>query len=335
MSEPSITRLVVGPPRAVVLGVPVGQRVNAKGSSEAWSAGSWLLHQGRRLAKPIGPRRRSFSITLRAPEARGRKFLLLATLSAVFVGVAAVGVFLNMRKSAPAAASPFGLAAKPTAVTVLDQPYVVPEEQGMPLGTSQEPTTGADTLGPVPFPVAVGPVKDPKVTQTNEAASRQRSPAAQAKPAPVPPPEPVKVVKPAPVPPLEPVKVAKPAPPPPESVKAGKPAYMVLDEEATSARVAKSAANTTPHVVAPSLSNPAKPNLQDRPGPVAATPSPIRGTGLVAITPDGKVAVFTNPATRMPEQFKVGEKLPSGDTVKAIDAQSGKVVTTSKEYGLE
>jgi hypothetical protein len=59
------------------------------------------------------------------------------------------------------------------------------------------------------------------------------------------------------------------------------------------------------------------------------------GSGLVAITPDGKIALFTNPKTRLPERFKVGDKLPSGETLKSIDTSSGKVVTDSKEYVLE
>ena len=59
------------------------------------------------------------------------------------------------------------------------------------------------------------------------------------------------------------------------------------------------------------------------------------GAGLVAITPDGKIALFTNPKTRLPERFKVGDKLPTGETIKAIDANSGKVTTESKDYILE
>ena len=55
----------------------------------------------------------------------------------------------------------------------------------------------------------------------------------------------------------------------------------------------------------------------------------------MAITPDGKIALFTNPKTRLPERFKVGDKLPSGETLKSIDTSSGKVVTDSKEYVLE
>jgi hypothetical protein len=59
------------------------------------------------------------------------------------------------------------------------------------------------------------------------------------------------------------------------------------------------------------------------------------GSGLVAITPDGKLAVFTNPKTQLPQQFTLGEQLPGGDTIRFIDAKEGKVVSSTKEYSLE
>lgn len=64
----------------------------------------------------------------------------------------------------------------------------------------------------------------------------------------------------------------------------------------------------------------------------AAGPRP---TGLIAITSDGKVAVFANPSTRLPEQFRVGDKLSSDETIRSIDPKLGKVMTTSREYSLE
>jgi hypothetical protein len=67
----------------------------------------------------------------------------------------------------------------------------------------------------------------------------------------------------------------------------------------------------------------------------AAKPAQPRGMGLLAIAPDGKSAAFTNPKTRLPEQFKIGDQLPSGETVRSIDLKGGRVVTNAKEYGLE
>ena len=51
--------------------------------------------------------------------------------------------------------------------------------------------------------------------------------------------------------------------------------------------------------------------------------------------PDGKSAVFTDPTTRLPKQFKVGDKLTGGDTIKSIDAVQGKVIAGTKEYSLD
>ena len=58
-------------------------------------------------------------------------------------------------------------------------------------------------------------------------------------------------------------------------------------------------------------------------------------SGLVALTPDGKAALFTNPSTRLPEKFGVGEKLPSGEMIKSIDVGAGVVKTDMREYHLE
>ena len=58
-------------------------------------------------------------------------------------------------------------------------------------------------------------------------------------------------------------------------------------------------------------------------------------SGLVAITPDGKAALFTNPATRLPEKFVVGEKTRAGEVIQSIDAKNGVVRTETKEYRLE
>lgn len=69
--------------------------------------------------------------------------------------------------------------------------------------------------------------------------------------------------------------------------------------------------------------------------PAAKQPPIPRGTGLVAITPDGKTAVFTNPNTRLPVQYKVGDHLPGGDSIRLIDLKEGKVVTSAKEYSLD
>ncbi len=297
MSDPSITRLVVGAPRTLVLGVPVGQKVGAKKIEASWSAGRWLLHQGRRLAAPTVTKKKSFSIALSLPKGRSRKMLAFLVVTGLAIVATVAGVFLHMRKSEPAVPSPFGpAAAKATSLTVVEQPYVTSVEQATTPDQQQVPAFAQAATAPLPFPVT--------------RLAGQLAPAVQPRP-------------------------AQERPAQATETKAVKPAAVVLDEEAAQALTAKQAlAPITKAQNTPSLFT-AKPTAPERPA-VAATPmAAARVTGLVAITPDGKVAVFTNPHTRMPEQFTVGDKLPSGDTVKAIDAQAGKVVTSSKEYGLE
>jgi hypothetical protein len=77
---------------------------------------------------------------------------------------------------------------------------------------------------------------------------------------------------------------------------------------------------------------PAATRAASAPQQPAAGPRPV---ALVAITPDGKAAVFANPSTRLPEQFRLGDRLPSGETIRSIDPKLGKVMTSSREYGLE
>ena len=296
MSDPSITRLVVGAPRTLVLGVPVGQKVGAKKLEASWSAGRWLLHQGRRLAVPAVPKKKSFSIALRLPKGRSRKMFALSIVAGLSIVATVAGVFLHMRKTEPGVPSPFGpAAAKATSLTVVEQPYVTSVEKRAIPDQQQEPTFAQAAIAPLPFPVKGLAGQVPPVVQARAAQERQ----------------------------------------PQNSDAKAKPAAVVLDEEAAQALAAKQA----PPPVARAQNSPspasAKPTAPERPAAPATPMPPARGTGLVAITPDGKIAVFTNPHTRMPEQFKVGDKLPTGDTVKTIDAQSGKVVTSSKEYGLE
>ncbi|WP_299795189.1 hypothetical protein [Ramlibacter sp.] len=66
-----------------------------------------------------------------------------------------------------------------------------------------------------------------------------------------------------------------------------------------------------------------------------AKPPAAPGGGLIAITPDSRFAVFTDPRTRLPQQFHVGDPLPGGDTIRAIDGGLGKVFTSGREYSLD
>jgi len=109
--------------------------------------------------------------------------------------------------------------------------------------------------------------------------------------------------------PLAPPAAKSPAPhvqvkPQADAIEPARPA-VVLDE-----------ADTSLHGTAPAtLAQPAK--------------------GLIAITPDNKLAVFTDPGTGLPQQFHIGDPLPGGDTLRAIDGRQGKVFTSAREYSLD
>lgn len=75
------------------------------------------------------------------------------------------------------------------------------------------------------------------------------------------------------------------------------------------------------------------PDAGESPPQVAAVTAPAKG--LIAITPDNKLAVFTNPRTGLPQQFHIGDPLPGGDTIRAIDGGQGKVFTSAREYSLD
>lgn len=103
--------------------------------------------------------------------------------------------------------------------------------------------------------------------------------------------------------------------------KASAPVAVILDMEAT-------ANLTKPNVAAGVQVIAAKP-------PSKELPKRVSGSGLVAVTPDGSTALFTNTATRLPEKFGVGDRIPSGEVIRSIDAIAGIVKTDVKEYRLE
>ncbi len=82
---------------------------------------------------------------------------------------------------------------------------------------------------------------------------------------------------------------------------------------------------------------------------VAATPKPAAPAGLgvpqpkpdetrvtvVDIAKDGSYVLITNPRTRLPERFTVGQKIFSGETIQKIDAAAGKVQLDQRSVGLQ
>ena len=72
----------------------------------------------------------------------------------------------------------------------------------------------------------------------------------------------------------------------------------------------------------------------------AAAPEAKREEGGVKITivdiaPGGKTVLVTNPSTRLPTKLGVGDKLPNGNTIQAIDEKTGSVTADGSTYKLD
>lgn len=111
-----------------------------------------------------------------------------------------------------------------------------------------------------------------------------------------------------------------------ESAQDEKPkvAAMVLDESTSSVAASRAAAQA-----------PIQPAPARQQSALLAAASNAIGQKLIVIAPDGKTAIFSNPKTRYPEQYRIGDRLPNGDVLKSINAASGKVITTEMEYRLD
>jgi hypothetical protein len=311
MSNPNITRLVVGESIPLSMGVPVGQDLGQAEVSNTlrWRNGRWESNVG--ILDKVKQSLTNTSNVLQIPATKSAKTFKIANPKLI-VG-AAVGLIvctaliygaLRYTRQASDAfavvpdANTSAIDQKAAAVRTVDAPWIRP---------ATEPTAapGPDSGVPVVSGSLVGgqgtPAPDRIVVPVQTASPAQEAPKAvlpqDRKPVDVKSPE----IKPA-------------------NKKPGSPEAVILDMEPAAAVKAKEA----PSVV-----------INGTKSPVKDAPKRVIGAGLVAVTPDGKAALFTNPATRLPEKFGIGDKLPSGETVRSIDAKTGVVNTDTKEYRLE
>lgn len=304
MSDETITRLVVGDRMRVSLGRPVGQRADlgTKPAALRWRDGAWIATPGANVAKGKAPK--SFQVPLQRIAARanaGRKYGAAVVASVAALAIGAGGAMLWRSHSGSSLPIAPAVAATPGAVKVVPAPY--------------SPELRSDS----PLPIAPLPAAAP---EGDRAALSAEGPVPRSLP-------PVAVARNVPLSQPQPAPAKGPSAPNSKNEQAPRVPAVLLDDPSPAAAQRASAAP----VIAPpkaSASNTTVPVKADQ-----AKPPVVRGVGLVAITPDGKSAVFTNPKTRLPEQFKVGDQLPSGETVRSVDYKEGKVVTSSKEYSLD
>lgn len=66
--------------------------------------------------------------------------------------------------------------------------------------------------------------------------------------------------------------------------------------------------------------------------PVSESQTPVT---VVDIAKDGSYVLVSNPKTRLPEKFAVGQKIHTGEVIKKIDPATGKVQLTSRTIGMQ
>jgi hypothetical protein len=292
-----ITYLVLGDPRALVLGRPVD--LAREGLMEAQAGGM--------AARWWGPQHRT------RPGRWHWQVLGVAGLIALAVGallpLKALPVQSDLARGLPVGpATLAGAAVRVVATAYVAEPLAVPVGTPAESAALSSPYAGAQTP-PLPFsPPSFIP--GPAHAGTPLPAKVQAQAQAHA-----------------------PVQLPAPSPRPAHRDEPLRPA-VVLDE--ADARVTPTPAEDPAASLLPPVRVTQSAALARPAGSaVAARALSEPGRGLIAITPDNKLAVFTNPRTGLPQQFHVGDSLPGGDTIRAIDGDQGKVLTSAREYRLD
>lgn len=309
MSNTDITRLVVGEPFKKALGSPVTQQGAAtevpEGSTLRWVDGRWeqktksLEEHLRSIKLPSAS-----SIKLRAgrpgrlklPKGPVARFSVEVVI-AFLIGLPMAIYFARSGDPSPQEGKAASTVELPLDSRPVQEGAGIREVNGNYTPPPEEAPIGENQPGRVtPTPVQQVPIQAPG--------------------------QPARVVVPtipsrgAP----QPKEVEQPAKAPRDEGKGQQAsAPVILDEDV--AREQPKAPNTAAQL---------PPAVDQRNAQLAQT-----RVALVAVLPDGKTALFTDPKTRLPVQYRVGDKLTNGETVKAIDAKTGKVTTDKKIYVLE
>lgn len=311
MSNQDITRLVIGESIPLSMGVPVGQELRNTEVSNTlrWRDGRWETHVG--LFDMVKKSLTKAPNVLQVPATKspktfrmglgGLKHWKLAALASVGLVVCTVAIYGLLRlNKAPADDLAVVLDANTTGIDKKMAAVKTVDEPWIRPAPEQPPAEAVDSG--VAVPVVPGSLNGPAPVEGRIAATPAQPP--------------VQVQE-----PQKKVVDSKPVEQKAGDKKPGAPEAVILDME-------PSPSATKPKEVAGVQVNATK-------QPAKELPKRATGSGLVAVTPDGKSALFTNTATRLPEKFGIGDKLPSGEVIKSIDASAGIVKTDAKEYRLE
>lgn len=284
----------------VVLGTPVGQAASNADISQTlrWQAGKWESTRGVVEPESKGPTKAPSLITIKVTSAirkSGKRVAVATLMGALLVGLA-LGLASWVNMRKSTAPAPAQIPVEMSSKPALPNAGVKEVDEPFPI-PPQSNATAQESTAPVE---AIIPRVD-----TAQPAQTQVQPVTVAK------------VQSTPVPPTKPG--------PKDDAKAPVGSAVVLDADVSPAKP-------------PVQTQPSKldQRIEQKPSVVTAVKVEQKlGSGLVAVTADGKFGLFTNPNTRLPEKHSVGEKLPNGETIKSIDKAAGKVVTDAKEYRLE
>ncbi|MEJ8839375.1 hypothetical protein [Ramlibacter sp. AN1133] len=329
MNEDLITRLILGGPRTVTLGRAVGQKLETPSATALrWRGGRWLDEREPRSVWRPGmlPKRK---LQARLAKTLCRKLhlrlrpgvALFAAVAALLVGALAMDWHPLRGRSTDPGELPV---AALSSVRVLQSAYALPPAAPEPAPREQAALGEQRTAGAATPPLPYTTPADFPAAMTSHRASAPATPRQALQPAKSLAP----VVKQAPLP---------PAPAASARQQSHEDSAVVLDDGAPGLARSLVPANPPATTAAPSKQPPSATALAAiaaASAPVLRTTSPAAAE-LIAITPDGKFAVFTDPQTRLPRQFEVGEQLPAGDIIRSIDAKAGRVVSSSMEYSLD
>ena len=131
------------------------------------------------------------------------------------------------------------------------------------------------------------------------------------------------------------------APAKPKEQKEDRVAALVLDkpEEKPKTPVAVEIKPTPPLAQPKNLVGPSTKDTAIKPSANVTAPTPSREAQatitVVDIDKDGKYVLLSNPTTRLPEKFTVGQKIYTGETIVGINPATGKVQLDSRSIGMQ
>lgn len=300
--ERYFTNTIVGTPRRFTLGVPSASMGEPVWASTVTSDGSggFLASAGAWWSSKLAPA--ALSMKHRVQTLRGRHWAFLAA-ALVVAGVALVGTRIGQ---APATAS----AAAGGVVLEAAQP--MEEAKAFPIqpATDAEPKTVVITMQNTPF-AASSPL--PKFILPPAPPTTVQLPPVPAKPAPAVAPQAAKGTD-----------------------KEVATSLLIMDGAGAAKTDDKKVVEPPSRVAAAPVVAPAP--IKPASAPVAASAPPKVDepkVTVVDIARDGSYVLITNPRTRLPERFGVGQKIFSGETVQKIDAAGGKVHLDKRSVGLQ